>query len=141
MSYGSFQPTPSARLHQDVRPQMHRSDSTPTVGDVVEFVREFAGLKTSDALTPATKLDADLGITGDDGSALLAQAAEVFGTQLEGPDGYVTTFGLRPNEFLFHSEGLGPIWPLPAHTVRDLTIGELHEAICRSRPSAAQFRR
>jgi len=53
-------------------------------------------------------------------------------------DGYRTTFGLQPDQYLFHSEGLDLLGTgafirrlrgeAPA-TVRDLTVGELHKAI------------
>ena len=111
--------------------------SLPTISDVIEFVREFAGLKGSINISPATKLDAELGITGDDGMDLLIEAAGAFCTQLEGEDGYITTFGLQPNAYLFQAEGLDLFGLLPAHTVRDLTVLELHEAICRGRAEAA----
>jgi len=92
-----------------------------------------------------TRLDSDLGITGDDGSDLLDEAGRYFGADLSGHDGFRTTFGLAPNEYLFHAEGfdlvgaskvMGGIFRRSRPVVRDLTVGQLHEAICRTKRAA-----
>ena len=114
----------------------------PTIQDIELFVRDFAGLRTGREITPQSRLDADLGITGDDGDDLLRAAAEHFGAKLAHPvHGYRETFSLGENEYLFHAEGLDLIgvsgllrWVLkqPLPKVRDLTLAELHDAILRT---------
>ncbi|MFC0682937.1 hypothetical protein ACFFGH_34345 [Lysobacter korlensis] len=121
---------------------METSATLPPFPEVAEFVRSFAGLGSAREINPQTRLDADPRITGLDGQEMLQEAAARFSSRLCGPDGYITTFGLKPNECLFSSEGLDllGIGALIArltgesrHTVRDLTVGELHAAICRHR--------
>lgn len=118
-------------------------NEVPTIHDIERFVRTFAGLGAGQSVTPQTRLDADLGITGEDGDDLLRAVAEHFGAKLADPiHGYRETFSLEQNEYLFHAEGfdlLGVLhllrsvlnWPTPK--VRDLTVGELHDAIIRTR--------
>jgi hypothetical protein len=71
----------------------------------------------------------DLGITGDDGIALLEATEKRFGVQLSLRE----TFNLGPNEFLFNGEGLGPdIVTLsggPTRWVRPFTVGDLYQAV------------
>lgn len=50
----------------------------PSLEEVIEFVREFSGDHKS-VNTEHTLLDADLGITGDDGVELLEDAEKKFG--------------------------------------------------------------
>lgn len=111
----------------------------PSLDDVAAFVREFAALPTRRALLPETKLDADLGITGDDGVELLDHAERRFDVALRSP----ALFGLRPGEVLFGAEGFDPLgisvllrWLLrePRFVVRDLTLEELHRAIREAPP-------
>ena len=115
----------------------------PALENVADFVREFAGLKRSFPITERTKLDADLGVTGDDGDQLLREAAKRFQTVLADEEtGYRSTFLLADDEYLFHAEGLEFFGVLGfarricgsrAIKVRDLTVGELHAAIRRAR--------
>jgi hypothetical protein len=116
----------------------------PTLDDVTDFIREFSGILPSRLLTATTRLDADLNITGDDGQELLEHAARRFDAKLANEaDGYRSTFSLGENEYLFHPEGFDLLgvsalisWIMrkPRPLVRDLTIGELHSAILRTRP-------
>ncbi|MDR7070956.1 hypothetical protein J2X02_003830 [Pseudoxanthomonas japonensis] len=116
---------------------MSTTATSPSFSDVAEFVRDFAGFGHGKAITAQTRLDADLGIAGLDGDDLLKQAAEHFNAKLAGSDGYISTFNLAPNEYLFGSEGLDLLGigalVRPRPLVRDLTAGELHDAICRYR--------
>ena len=118
-------------------------DETPSFDAVAAFVRQFAGLRQKHVVEPSTRCDADLGITGDDGDDLLKEASSYFRVQLAHPvEGYRKTLGLAADEYLFHSEGLDLLgvsaiirWlqkeSLPR--VRDLTVGELHNAIVRAK--------
>ncbi|MCR6663817.1 MAG: DUF1493 family protein [Luteimonas sp.] len=121
---------------------MSTTDTAPSFAEVVAFVRDFSGIHSKKEIAPGTRLEADLGVTGDDGDDLLQEAEKRFDSALVRQDGYVTTFGLAPNEYLFHPEALGLlgigaivsfIRGQPKHVVRDLTMGELHDAIRRNR--------
>ena len=111
----------------------------PTLGNVIAFVRAFTGVKPTRSITASTRLEADLGVTGDDGVLLLQEAERRFGRTLTTPGGGVRgVFGLGPDEFLFGPEGFDPIglgalvrWMRgdPPPVIRDLTVGELHAAL------------
>ncbi len=91
--------------------------------DVAEFVANFCGADSS-SIHPGTRLEADLGITGDDGVDLLAAFAERFRVDFGRPD--------SKEQYLFHSEG----WPLPFQKkvqVLVVTVGDLHLAAARHR--------
>lgn len=107
---------------------------TPRLDDVVAFVREFSGMRSVTPLPPSSRIDADLGITGDDAVELLKAAEQRFGVDFG--DDFGATFGLRPGQVLFGSEGLGvPGLDLVrggrTHeaAIRDLRVIELHNAI------------
>ncbi len=113
----------------------------PLLLDVANFVRAWTGMDNEFVVSSETRLEANLGITGDDGEELLKAVAKEFGVALANPDdGYRTTFSLLANEYLFSSEGfdllgigslIGRIRGIPHHVVRDLTVGQLHTAIVR----------
>ncbi len=113
----------------------------PSFDEVAAFVSDFAGIPRSSSIEPETRLEQDLGITGDDGDALLKEASKRFSVDLASREaGYRASFGLAPNEYLFSSEGvdlLGITVLLrllsgePKPIVLDLTVGRLHEVICR----------
>lgn len=106
----------------------------PTLEEVIEFVREFSGDHKS-VITEHTRLDADLGITGDDGVELLEDAEKKFGVSFVTEErSFQETFGLGDNEYLFNSEGLDLLgigrlvsWlrKEPRSVVKDLSVGEL----------------
>ncbi|MGK3125116.1 hypothetical protein ACCY16_13360 [Candidatus Pantoea formicae] len=50
----------------------------PTLRQVIDFVREFSG-DVKSVITEHTRLEADFGITGDDGIELLEEAEKRFG--------------------------------------------------------------
>jgi hypothetical protein len=113
----------------------------PSLLDVANFVRAWTGMDKEFVVSSETRLEADLGVTGDDGEELLQAVAKEFCVALAHPDdGYRTTFSLSANEYLFASEGfdllgigslIGRIRGIPHHVVRDLTVGQLHTAIVR----------
>lgn len=79
--------------------------------EFAKFIGEWAGIPTGKQIAPDTLFEDDLGITGDDGCELLEETERRFGVCLSSPEhGYRQTFGLGPNEFLFHSEGFGSGW-------------------------------
>lgn len=105
----------------------------PSFDDVAAFVREVVRPRGDRSITPETRLEADLGVTGDDGTDLLREAEKRFKVTLTR-----NSFGLGPNECLFGPEGFDPLgiihWirGLPRLMIRDLTVGELHDAVCRA---------
>jgi hypothetical protein len=112
----------------------------PSLLDVANFVRAWTGMSKKFVVRSETRLEADLGVTGDDGEELLKAIAKEFSVALANPDdGYRTTFSLSPNEYLFSSEGFDLLGigsligqgGTPNYFVRDLTVGQLHTAIVR----------
>ncbi|MBK0093201.1 DUF1493 family protein [Erwinia sp. S59] len=106
----------------------------PTLEEVIEFVRDYSGDHKS-VMTEHTRLEADLGITGDEGVELLEEAEKKFGVSFVTEErSFQETFGLGDNEYLFHAEGLDLLgigrlvsWlrKEPRPVVRDLSVGEL----------------
>lgn len=117
----------------------------PSFAQVVAFLRDATGCCESEVITEHTRLEADLGVTGDDGVELLEAAERVFNVDFVGTDGFRSTFGLAENEYLFGPEGIDIFAPIvilikfilripqTTHNITDLTAGELHKAICRAR--------
>ena len=105
-----------------------------TLEQVIAFVREFSG-DVKSVIAEHTRLEADLGITGDDGVELLEEAEKRFGVCFVTEErSFKETFGLGENEYLFNAEGLdllgmrrltGWIRKEPRYVVTDLTVGEL----------------
>lgn len=114
---------------------MISSPQPPSFGEFAAFVREFAGIGSNTPIERATRFEKDLGITGDDGCDLLEAIERRFGVQLgTGSDGLCKTFNLKPNEYLFHSEGFdlfGLITGSLGSTVREFTAGELYDGLSR----------
>jgi hypothetical protein len=106
----------------------------PTLQQVIDFVREFSG-DVKSVITEHNRLEADLGITGDDGVELLEEAEKRFGVSFVTEErSFKETFGLGENEYLFHAEGvdllgvrrlIGWVRREPRRVVRDLSVGEL----------------
>ncbi|MGK3115659.1 acyl carrier protein [Candidatus Pantoea formicae] len=110
----------------------------PTFQQVIDFVREFSG-DVKSVITEHTRLEADLGITGDDGVELLEEVEKQFGVSFVTEErSFKETFGLGENEYLFNAEGgdwlgvrrlIGWIRKEPRCVVRDLTVGELWQVL------------
>lgn len=112
----------------------------PCLEEVIAFVREYSG-DVKSMITEHTRLEADLGITGDDGVELLEEAEQRFGVCFVTEErSFKETFGLGENEYLFNAEGLdllgvrrliGWVRKEPRCVVRDLTVGELWRVLGR----------
>ena len=108
-----------------------------TVDDITAFVRDHQGIGRRRVITPETRFDADLGITGDDGLDLIRAAQAHFGVSLMSEEhGVREAFGLGSDEFLFGPEGfdpigwlIGPFMNRPQPIIRDLTAAALFQAI------------
>ena len=113
----------------------------PTFDEFAAFVREHLSVSYRKPINPETRFEGDLGVTGDDGSDLLEATERRFGVLLCSEETSVReTFNLGPNEYLFHSEGFGPVGMAPSllfgqafPTVREFTVGELYEAVRKAR--------
>lgn len=127
---------------------MDRGDTRPTFNEIADFVREWAFIPAKQQISRDTQFERDLGITGDDGSDLLEAAQKRFKVDLA-PDegGYRTIFNLRPNEYLFNSEGFSiesggtdmiTLFTNTNPSVRAFTVGELCEAV-RKAPSTDEL--
>ncbi|QTF10913.1 DUF1493 family protein [Brenneria izadpanahii] len=115
---------------------------SPSLLEVISFIREHAALRKQH-IDENTYIEEDLHITGDDGVELLEEAEKVFGVCFETEDhNLATLFSMKDNEYLFTSEGFDPFgifrffeWlrGIPGSTVRDLTVGELHQVLVKLR--------
>lgn len=110
----------------------------PTFEGFSQFIREHTGVSQKKLITLETQFERDLGITGDDGDELLMATENRFSVRFVTNEyGLKELFNLKPNEYLFHSEGIGCIpigllWPFGVRsTVRSFTVGELYEAVCK----------
>lgn len=111
---------------------------TPTLHDIIGFVRKFTGEYRA-PIDENTWLEADLGISGDDGVEFLEEIAQVFGVVLHTEEeGYRLTFDLQENEYIFTSEGVDLLgisglinWlrGIPRPVIRDLRVGCLFKAL------------
>jgi hypothetical protein len=61
---------------------MGRKMTAPSFDQFVQFVREFHPIPHKMAITPATRFEYDLGITGNDGIDLLEATEKQFGVTL-----------------------------------------------------------
>jgi len=112
---------------------------------VIAFVRERSRIPTRVPIDGHTRLDADLGVTGDDGDELLRDVASHYQVALSNKtSGYRDAFELGADEYLFNREGvslfgIGSLicWILrgfreaPQTVVVDLTLERLHSVVVR----------
>lgn len=107
--------------------------SAPEFADLAIFIRSWTQMHAEESIRPDTQFERDLGITGDDGGALIAAVEKHFGIQLwTEKEGYRKAFRLREHEYLFNPEAY-PIWELlpfvKKSVVRAFTVGELYAAM------------
>jgi hypothetical protein len=119
------------------------NSKSPTFNDVADFVCTWGRIPVKRQISSETQFERDLGITGDDGSELLEAAQKKFGVDLApNESGYRKIFGLGPNEYLFNSEGFGPVAGLitlfTAPSARAFTVGELFTAIQKAKQPREQ---
>ena len=111
-----------------------------TFDNLCEVIREACVLHPEERITRETQFERDLGITGDDGGLVLREVGKAFGIEFSGQ-----SFDLRPNEYLFNSEGwdfFGPITRMilrkPEPEIRPFTVGELYEAVLKEQGNRVQ---
>lgn len=110
----------------------------PSLSQVIIFVHQFSKASL-DSVHEQTRLEADLGITGDDGVEIIEAAEKTFRVDFCSTDqSFSTLFSLKENEYLFNSEGLDLLgicrlfdWirGIPRPVIRDLSVGQLHRAL------------
>ena len=107
--------------------------NTPTFDEFSVFLRDCTGISSKTAIDPGTRLEADLGVTGDDGDDLLKETEEKYGVSLSThEEGYRPTFGLRDHEYLFYSEGFDLLGFFRAkEKVIEFTVGQLFDAVVK----------
>lgn len=108
-----------------------------TLANLIDFIRKHQGLAKNQAITGATLLEKDLGITGGDGCELLEAIQKQFNVSFIGADNSIRElFSLQDDEYLFHSEGfslfslLARLFGHDIEKVKALSIGQLFQAIC-----------
>ena len=113
-----------------------------TFDEFARFICEYWSVSNPKQITQETQFERDLGLTGDDGNDLLKATEKRFDVTLCSEEtGVRETFNLRTNEYLFHSEGGGlgmpfemtTLFSTTAPTIRDFTVGELYEAVRRTK--------
>ena len=114
----------------------------PTIEQFTSWLRPTLSLTNKTRVTADTRLEDDLGVTGDDGVDLLLAVEKKYGISLEP---LRQTFNMQPNEYLFHGEGFGidflALFRLrdePKPVVRVFRVGELYDAVCRLMSEANQ---
>lgn len=107
-----------------------------TLAEVIAVIREFHGLSERETVVAETRLERDLGITGDDGCELLEELEKRFFISFSDSDGTLReAFGLSHDQFLFHSEGFNPFAMIAnwfgfcVENVIPLSVGDLHRVI------------
>jgi len=104
--------------------------------DVVSVIRANNGIPERTPILAESRLEDDLGITGDDGCELLEELERKFNIVFSDGNGSLRkTFNLAEDEFLFHSEGadlwrwIAGLFGKDVEKVRPLTVGELHRVV------------
>ncbi|MDP1833275.1 MAG: hypothetical protein Q8K67_14560 [Geothrix sp.] len=100
----------------------------PTIDEVIELLREFTALPLRKSISSDSQLERDLGITGDDGDALLSFIENRYLFPFAPPGGTINdAFGIQMDQWLFHSEGL----PFLTHddNIVPITVTQLHKVI------------
>jgi len=111
-----------------------------SVENIISLIRESQGIPSKIVITENTLVESELGITGDDGDELLQEVEKEFDLSFKGKDGSLREyFGLKENEYLFHSEGIDilgifkELFGKNKETVKQFTVGELFQGALRAK--------
>ena len=111
-----------------------------SLDELIALIREHQGIPPKMAITEASLLEKDLGITGDDGCELIEVVEKKFGISFAGATGSLReAVELSEGQYLFHSEGMNlfgliaSLFGHPPENVRAITVGELYLAVCRAK--------
>lgn len=103
---------------------------------IIELIREFRGIPTSEIINAETTLEDDLGITGDDGVELIDFIQNEAGISFVGPDGTLRdAFNLEEDEYLFNSEGFSLNFYDKKEKVKDISVHDLLLALNKVIPN------
>jgi acyl carrier protein len=110
---------------------MGKAVNSPSFDEIAEVISELTGVDKS-RITPASRLEHDLGVTGDDGVQLLETLAKKYRVDFDRPN--------HGGRYLFGSDSFDPISPIlrrilgrSPKTVIPITVGDLHLAAARGR--------
>jgi hypothetical protein len=113
------------------------ADHDLTFEEFNAWLREYWNVPVRQDILPETQFERDLDLTGDDGDDFLKATEMRFEVRLGNEEtGVRETFNLRPNEYLFNSEGWGPsaheiisLFSGGPTVVRKFTVGEMFDAV------------
>lgn len=104
--------------------------------EIVLVIRAYSGIPERTPILAESKLEDDLGITGDDGCELLEELERKFNISFsDNNSSWRKAFNLAEDEFLFHSEGvdlwrwIAGLFGKDAEKVKPFTVGELHQVV------------
>lgn len=107
-----------------------------SIQNLIQVIRDHQRISPQIAISDDTLLEADLGITGDDGDELLESIEREFGLSFVGTDGTLReAFALKDDEYLFHSEGFGffafiaSLFGKDLEKIKSLTVGQLYDVL------------
>ncbi|MFT4223236.1 methyltransferase domain-containing protein [Dysgonomonas sp.] len=101
----------------------------------VDFIRDSFIFSDKVSITRETFVEEDLRITGDDGDEFLLAIQDEFGIDFRDETGSIRkAFGLKDNEYLFHSEG-SLLWIshelFKSSTIIPFTVGQLYDVVVK----------
>lgn len=93
----------------------------------IDFLKDSYYLSDKYPITRETLMEEDLGITGDDGDELLLAIQDEFGINFCDNEGSIKkAFGMKDNEYLFHSEGFS-LFNSSKNVIIPLSVGQLYD--------------
>lgn len=98
-----------------------------SIGNLIAIIREFHAISDKTEILAHSLIEADLGVTGDDGSELLAHLEETFKVNFE-----LSDFDLKIAQYLFQSEGFNLFSASFSDEMankKDISVNCLHKAI------------
>lgn len=111
-----------------------------TLENLNSVIRELQGIPSKILIDENTLVENELGLTGDDGDEVLQEIEKVFELSFKGKDGSLREFfGLKDNEYLFHSEGfdiLGvfkKLFGINNESIKPFIVGELFKGALRAK--------
>ena len=99
---------------------------------IIKLIRDFHGIPESVSIEANTKLEKELGITGDDGVELIEFLQDKMKLSFIGTDGTLSeAFDLSKNECLFNSEGFSLNFFSKKEKVKEIQVKDILLAVQR----------
>ena len=99
---------------------------------VIKLIRDFHGISKSISIDADTKLEKELGITGDDGVELIEFIQDEMKLSFVGADGSLReAFDLDEDEYLFNGEGFSLNFFTKKEKIKDTKVKDIVLAINR----------